>query len=96
MSRDITIVRFQGPQPPPRSQVALQRNRVSSSLRNDLQPVVFTRMDRLVAETGLGGLIIVCRGLAARKLQTPTLFLRIYMAKAHPVGFQFRYINSLY
>ena len=55
------VVRFQDPQPPPRSQVALQRNRVwavcavpSSSLRSDLQPVVFTRMDRLVAETGLG------------------------------------------
>ena len=103
VSRDITIVRFQGPHPPPRSQVALQRNRVwvlcavpSSSLRSDLQPVVFTQMDRLVAETGLGGLIIVCRGFAARKLQTPTLFLHIYMAKAHQVGFQFRYINSLY
>ena len=59
------VVRFQDPQPPPRSQVALQRNRVwariwavcavpSSSLRSDLQPVVFTWMDRLVAETGLG------------------------------------------
>ena len=96
MSRDITIVRFQGPQPPPRSQVALQRNGVLSFRRSDLQPVVFTRMDLLVAETGLDGLIIVCRGFAAWKLQSPTLFFHIYIAKTHPEGFQFRYINSLY
>ena len=87
---------FPGCSPTEQSLGCLCCSLVVSSQRLDLQPVVFTRMDRLVTETGLDGLIIVCRGFAAWKLQTPTLFLHIYMAKTHPEGFQFRYINSLY